>query len=77
MKVGDLVRVIQVPAGLRDDEDLPTKTLFDLCLGKTFPIAEIDANMIELHVGELLGKLPYQHSIFIEPEFVEAVEIST
>lgn len=77
MKAGNLVRVIQVPAGLRDDEDLPTKTLFDLCLGKTFPIVEIDANMIELHVGELLGKLPHEHMVFIEPEFVEIVQTST
>ena len=31
---------------------------------------------IELHVGELLGELSYIHSIYIEPEYVEVVEIS-
>ena len=76
MKVGDIIRVVKVPAGLRDDGDLRTKTLFDLCLGKTFPIVGIDANRIELHVGELLGELSYIHSIYIEPENVEVVEIS-
>jgi hypothetical protein len=74
MKAGDLVRVVKVPPGLRDYKDSPTKTLFDLCLGKTFRIVAIENNMIELHVGDLLGKLPYQHMIVIEPEFVEAVE---
>ncbi|MBZ0259474.1 MAG: hypothetical protein K8F90_02600 [Hyphomicrobiales bacterium] len=76
MKVGDIIRVIKVPAGLRDDGDLRTKTLFDLCLGKTFPIARIDADLIELHVGELLGELSHMHSIYIEPENLEIVEIS-
>lgn len=76
MKVGDLIRIVKVTAGLRDDDDLRTKTLFDHCLGKTFPIAGIDANRIELHVGEVFGKPSHIHSIYIEPEFVEVVENS-
>ncbi|MDP1700352.1 MAG: hypothetical protein Q8L53_05230 [Aestuariivirga sp.] len=76
MKIGDRVRIIKVPAGLRDDDDLRTRTLFDLCLGRIFPIAGIEANRIELHVGEVLGAPAYIHSIYIEPENVEAVETS-
>ena len=76
MKIGDKIRVIKVPAGLRDDDDLRTRTLFDLCLGRTFPIAGIDANRIELHVGEVLGVPAYIHSIYIEPEYVEVIETS-
>lgn len=74
MKIGDKIRVIRVPAGLRDDGDLRTRTLFDLCLGRIFPIAGIETNQIELHVGEVLGAPAYIHSIYIEPEYVEAVE---
>ncbi len=60
--------VVRVPGGLRDDDDLRTRTLFDLCLGRIFPI--------ELHVGEVLGTSSHIHSIYIEPENVEAVETS-
>jgi hypothetical protein len=77
MKAGDFVRVIKIPPGLRDYKDSPIKTLFELCLGKTFRIVAVENNMIELHVGDVLGKLAYRHMIVIEPEFVEAVEKSS
>ncbi len=76
MKIGDKIRVMKVPAGLRDDHDLRTRTLFDLCLGRIFPIAGIDTNRIELHVGEMLGVPAHTHSIYIEPEYVEVIETS-
>jgi hypothetical protein len=77
MKAGDFVRLIKIPPGLRDYKDSPNKTLFDLCLGKTFRIVAIENNMIELHVGDVLGKLAYRHMITVEPECVEAVEKSS
>jgi hypothetical protein len=76
MKVGEIVRVVQIPEGLQDEQDFPTKTVFEICLGKTFPIMGIENNMIELHVGELRGKASYLETIYIEPEFVEIVETS-
>ncbi len=76
MKIGDKIRVIKVPAGLRDVGDLHTRALFDLCLSRIFPIAGIEANRIELHVGEVLGARAHFHSIYIEPEHVEVIETS-
>jgi hypothetical protein len=78
MKVGDKIRILRLPEGLCDDERLQTRSLFELCLGRTFPIAgiqpvpEIDSELLELKVGETA----YMHSIWIEREFVEIVEAS-
>ena len=76
MKVGDMIRVIKIPAGLRDEDDLRTRTLFSLCLGKIYPVAGIDDKLIELEVGEIFGEPSHMHSIYIEPEYVEEVENS-
>ena len=76
MKAGDVVRVVRIPAGLRDDDDLRTRTLFEFCLGRSFPIAELDGGRLRLDVGEVVGEASYMHSIYIEPEFVEIVEAS-
>ena len=74
MKKGDLVRIVRVPPGLRDDLDLSTKSLFDLCIGRVFPIVEVRDGLIELHVGEVVASASYMHSIYIEPEYLEMVE---
>lgn len=74
MKVGDLVRVVKVPPGLRDSQDLQTRALFELCLGRIFPIADIQDKLIELHVGETVAEPSYMHSIYIESEYLEAVK---
>jgi hypothetical protein len=56
--------------------------LFDLCLGKVFsivgivPVPEIDSELLELHVGPVVGQPAYMHSIWIEPELVEVVEVN-
>lgn len=78
MKIGDNVRVIGMPECLPDD-DMGTGRIFELCLGKTFPIKDLqsveglDYKMVELHVGEVVGEPDYAHMIWIEPEFVELV----
>jgi hypothetical protein len=75
LKVGDRVRIIHVPPDLPEDERLKTRSLFELCVGRVFPIfAFNDAGWLELEVGELLGKDPCMDSIWIEPEFCEIVE---
>jgi hypothetical protein len=73
MKVGDVVRVVRIPEGLRDDDDLQTKTIFERCLGRCFPVIELDGGFVQLHVGEVVGEASYMHSIYIEPEFIEVV----
>ena len=77
MKVGDAVKLIGVPPGLRDDADLQTKTLFEKCLGRTFEVKAIDTieglphPMIELHVGHVDGAEDFTQSIWVEPEYLE------
>ena len=84
MKIGNKVRIVKIPDGLVDDEEFQTKSLFELCLGRTFPISGIDPVvetggllvLLELHVGRVLGKLAVAHSIWIESECVEFVRKS-
>jgi hypothetical protein len=80
MKIGDRIRIVKLPDGLVDDDHFRTRTLFELCFGRTFPIAgiqpvpEIGSDLLELEVGEVVGDPAYMHSIRIEREFVELVE---
>ena len=76
LKVGDRVRVLQVPPVLpKDDDRLKTESLFALCVGRVFPIVGFnDAGWLELEVGEVWDKVPCMDTIWIEPEFVEIVE---
>ena len=79
VNVGDTVTLIGVPPGLRDDDDLQTKSLFDKCLGKTFVVKAIDTieglphPMIELHVGHVEGGEDFEQSIWVEPQYLERV----
>jgi hypothetical protein len=73
MKIGDKVRVIHIPPILPEGK-MNTRQLFDLCVGRVFPIVGFNGDLLELEVGEVLGKSPYMDSIWIEPEFVEIVE---
>ncbi len=82
MKIGDLVRVVTVPDGLNewayDDPEYPdTKTVFQRCIGSTFPVIDVTAEgLIELEVGEAMGVDSYLHSIWIEPEHLALYETS-
>ena len=79
MNVGDTVKLIGVPPGLRDDEDLQTKSLFEQCLGRSFVVHAVDTveglpyPLIELHVGEVVGVESFGHTIWVEPEYLELV----
>ncbi|WP_424664527.1 hypothetical protein [Candidatus Binatus sp.] len=82
MKVGDKIRIVKLPKGLVDDEQLQTKSLFELCLGRVFlireivPVVETGGELLELHVGKVLGEAAFAHSIWIESELVELVRRS-
>ena len=82
MKTGDKIRIVRLPDGLKDDDEFQTKSLFEGCLGRTFPIVgiqpvpEIGSELLELQVGEVVGEPAYMHSIWIERDFVEVVEVS-
>ena len=73
MKIGDRVRIVGVPPGLKDDGVLNTRSLFKACVGREFPVMAIENGRLELYVGDVTGKPAYAQSIWIEPEFVEAV----
>jgi len=79
MKIGDHITVIGVPNGL----DSETRTLFELCVGRTFPIVgvvtvpETGGELFELHVGEVVGEPEYMHSIWIEKEWAKSADSST
>ncbi len=51
-----------------------TRSLFEACVGRIFPIVGFNEHLLELEVGEIRCQLPCMHSIWIEPEFVELVE---
>lgn len=82
MKVGDRVRLVALPPGLRDDDDLQTKSVFEACLGQTFvihaydPAVRLDGSpypLYELHVGHVVGAQDFEHSIWVEPAYLELV----
>ncbi|HEY4905679.1 MAG TPA: hypothetical protein VIH89_19520 [Candidatus Sulfotelmatobacter sp.] len=75
LKVGDRVHLIQVPPVLPQGE-MNTRSLFELCVGRTFPIVGFNGDLMELEVGEVLGKDPCMDSIWIEPQFVVLVEVT-
>ena len=73
MKIGDRVRIVGIPKGLKDDRELKTKTVFTKCLGKVFKVEGFQHELVELNVGRVLNKPSYMETIWIEPEFLEVV----
>ena len=77
MKVGDAVKLISIPPNLRDDRELQTRELFDKCLGQSFVIAAVDwfdrvpFPLARIDVGHLIGKQPWEHTIWVEMEHFE------
>jgi hypothetical protein len=72
MKIGDKVRIVTIPPDLPEGE-IHTRSLFEMCIGKIFPIVGFQGHLLELEVGEVRGELPTMESIWIEPEHVEIV----
>jgi hypothetical protein len=73
MKIGDRVRLISLPPDLPvGDADLPTKAIFEKCIGHEFVItgfneigmAELDIESMTDGVGE---------TIWVEPQFLELI----
>jgi hypothetical protein len=73
LNIGDKVRIIGIPPDLPEGQ-LETRSLFEECVGRVFPIFDFNEELIELQVGEVWDQLPCMQSIWIEPEFVEMVE---
>jgi len=77
LKIGDRVKLIGIPPNLRDEEDLNTHTLFEKCVGHTFPIIELETveglpyQLVKLHVGNIVGEPDFAHAIWVEPEYLQ------
>ena len=77
MKIGDVVRLIGIPPGLSDDDELRTRSLFEECLGKSFRIVDLETveglsyKLVKLNVGHVLGRSDYLDSIWVEPEYLK------
>jgi hypothetical protein len=72
LKRGSRVRLIGVPDGLDDCNDLRTKSTFEKCLGGEFVVAGFnDVEMAELDVGSVTGSLG--ETVWVEPEFLEVL----
>jgi hypothetical protein len=75
-KVGDLIRVVQIPTDLHDAAGIDTPEVFQIALGKTFRVEGFDEHgHLELVVAEhkASGGHYASDTIWIEPEFVEKV----
>ena len=77
MKAGDMVKLIGIPANLRDDEDLQTRTLFETCLGQSFVVSAVESfegvpfPLARIDVGHVIGKETWEHTIWVEREYLE------
>ena len=77
IRVGDFVRVVGIPRdvpkyeSLPDAEEIQTNTVFERSLGRTFPIEAFDGDRVELLVGSVMKRPAYEHTIFLEREFIE------
>jgi hypothetical protein len=76
VKIGDQARLIGIPSDVQDDLELRTRTLFEKCLGKTFPIIALENvdglphALVRLDVGHILREPPYGQMIWVEPKYL-------
>jgi hypothetical protein len=77
LRIGDKVRLIGVPPDVHDDEKLQSRQLFEKCVGQTFTVAGLETveglpyQLIRLDVGQVIGKVAYLETIWVEPEFLQ------
>jgi hypothetical protein len=81
MKIGDKVKVVGIPPDVHDHDDLKTRSLFEKCMGKVFQVEGLekveglDHPLVRLDVGHVVGKNSWEHTIWVEPEFVELAPV--
>jgi hypothetical protein len=77
MRAGDKVKLVGIPPDVQDKDDLQTRTLFEKCLGQTFVVADVESldglpfPLAKLDVGHILGKEPWEDTIWVEPQYLE------
>lgn len=69
-KLGDKVRLSVVPPGLEDFPDLPTKSTFQICVGRQLTVTAItEKGWCELPIGSVTGNSG--EKIYVAPQFLE------
>ena len=77
MRKGDSVKLVGIPPLLIDTEELPTRTLFEKCLGRTFVVVGLEHieglpyPLARLDVGHVLGEETWKHTICVEPRYLQ------
>ena len=72
MEIGSKVRLIGVPSLPPDPPDLPTKSVFEKCVGHIFVVKGFNnVGMAELHVESVTGSVG--ETIWVEDQFLEQV----
>jgi hypothetical protein len=73
LKVGDSVRLIQLPENLPPgDDELPARSTFEKSLERVFSVSSFnDVGWAELSLENFTGSV--RESIWIEPEYLEVV----
>lgn len=72
MRVGDPIRILRVPASVQDSDRLKTRSILERCVGRVFPIMSFNEHgMIQIDIGEFVGKPSYMETIWIERDCVE------
>ncbi len=80
MKAGDVVKLVGIPPNLSDANDLPTRTLFERCVGQVFVIAGVESvegmptPLARLDVGDVIGQKPWKHTIWVETEYLQHID---
>jgi hypothetical protein len=81
MKIGDKVRLVRVPPGVRDDAEFKTKTILTRCLGHVFTVKGFQLDgarlrkrfsagaWVELDIGEVIPGS--NDTIWVEPGSLE------
>jgi hypothetical protein len=89
LKIGDRVRIVDIPADLKDKNydlkdidhrEMRTDELFRFCLGREFAVQGFGRyGHVELGVGEdraVRKRFGWSHTIWVDPEFVERIRSS-
>jgi hypothetical protein len=72
IKIGNRVRLITVPPDLEDFPELPTKSIFQKCLGNEFTVTAItEKGWAELPIGSITGN--QGEKIYVAPLFLEII----
>jgi hypothetical protein len=70
LEVGDRIQLVGIPDHLPMDE----AEELELCLGRVFPIIQIDEyGLLMLEIGEVTGQQAFLEIVWIKPEYVEPV----